>query len=315
MKETPVYLFTGFLESGKTRFIQETLEDPRFSFEEPTLLLVCEEGVEEYEPEKFTDADVFLRVIEDEEDLTAENLMAYQAECNAGRVVVEYNGMWMLDNFYQAMPEGWAVYQEFMFADATTFLNYNKNMRGLVVDKLKSCEFLAFNRYAPTIDKMELHKIVRAVSRRAEIVYEDTSGEVKYDNIEDPLPFDIEAPVIEIANENFAIWYRDLSEELEKYNRKTVRFTAKAKVRPGQLPKGCFIVGRPIMNCCADDIIFGGLICNWKQVQNVKDDSWVTVTAKIANKYHAAYGEKGPVLTAITVEPAEGPEDEVATFY
>lgn len=315
MKETPVYLFTGFLESGKTRFIQETLEDPRFSIAEPTLLLVCEEGMEEYEPDKFVDSNVFLRTVEDEEELTPENLAAYQSDCNASRVVVEYNGMWMLDTFYQAMPEGWQVYQEFMFADATTFLNYNTNMRGLVVDKLKSCEFLAFNRYTPAIDKMELHKIVRAVSRRTEIVYEDITGEVEYDNIEDPLPFDINAPIIEIANENYALWYRDLSEELEKYDKKIVRFVAKAKVRPDQLPKGSFIVGRPVMNCCAEDIIFAGLICNWKQVQNIKDDSWVKVTAKISNKYHAAYGEKGPVLTAMAVEPTEAPEDEVATFY
>lgn len=313
MKEIPVYLFTGFLESGKTRFIQETMEDPRFSFEEPTLLLVCEEGIEEYEPDRFVDADVFFRVIEDEEDLTPETLAAYLEECGAGRVVVEYNGMWMLDSFYQAMPESWSVYQEFMFADTTTFLNYNTNMRGLVVDKLKSCEFLAFNRYTPDVDKMELHKIVRAVSRRTEIVYENLAGDVEYDDIEDPLPFDIEAPVIEIADENYAIWYRDLSEELEKYDKKTVRFTAKAKVR-SEL-KNCFIVGRQLMNCCADDIIFAGLICNWKQVQNVEDESWVSVTAKIANKYHDAYGEKGPVLTATSVVAVEGPENEVATFY
>ena len=38
----PVYLFTGFLESGKTKFIQSTLEDKRFCRGERTLLLVCE---------------------------------------------------------------------------------------------------------------------------------------------------------------------------------------------------------------------------------------------------------------------------------
>lgn len=313
MKETPVYLFTGFLESGKTRFIQETMEDPRFSFEEPTLMLICEEGIEEFEPDRFVDSDVFFRVIEDEESLSEETLAAWQEECGAGRILVEYNGMWQLDNFYQAMPEGWSVYQEFMFADASTFLNYNTNMRGLVVDKLKSCEFLAFNRYTPNIDKMELHKIVRAVSRRTEIVYEDPAGNVEYDDIEDPLPFDIEAPVIEVADADYAVWYRDLSEELDKYDGKTVRFTGKTNVHSDL--KNCFIIGRPLMNCCADDIIFAGLICNWKQVQNVQDESWVTVTAKIAHKYHDAYGEKGPVLTASTVEPCDAPENEVATFY
>lgn len=49
-KEIPVYLFVGFLESGKTKFIQETFEDPNFDSGDKTLLLICEEGEEEYNP-------------------------------------------------------------------------------------------------------------------------------------------------------------------------------------------------------------------------------------------------------------------------
>ena len=51
--EIPVYLFVGFLESGKTKFIQETFEDPNFDSGDKTLLLVCEEGEEEYNQKKF----------------------------------------------------------------------------------------------------------------------------------------------------------------------------------------------------------------------------------------------------------------------
>ena len=47
-KQVPVYLFTGFLESGKTKFAQQTLEDASFNNGDRILLLVCEEGVEEY---------------------------------------------------------------------------------------------------------------------------------------------------------------------------------------------------------------------------------------------------------------------------
>ena len=49
----PVYLFTGFLEGGKTHIIQESMEDKKFNSGEKTLLLVCEEGIEEYNPEAF----------------------------------------------------------------------------------------------------------------------------------------------------------------------------------------------------------------------------------------------------------------------
>ena len=124
LKELPVYLFTGFLEAGKTKFIQETLEDRRFCNGERTLLLVCEEGEEEYAPEQFADKRVYIRVVEEQSELTAANLEAWLTECDAERVVVEYNGMWLLDALYQAMPENWMVYQEFMFADANTFVSY-----------------------------------------------------------------------------------------------------------------------------------------------------------------------------------------------
>ena len=127
--DIPVYLFTGFLESGKTKFIQETLCDERFNKGEKTLLLVCEEGVEEYEPDEFSGENVFIKIVEEESELSEELLRSFIKETDAERVVVEYNGMWMLDSLYQAMPEEWVVYQEFMFADATTFLTYNQNMR------------------------------------------------------------------------------------------------------------------------------------------------------------------------------------------
>lgn len=84
----------------------------------------------------------------------------------ASRVLIEYNGMWQLKTLYDNMPENWAVYQEFMFADATTFLTYNANMRGLVVDKLSGCELVVFNRFTKDMDKMAFHKIVRGISRR-----------------------------------------------------------------------------------------------------------------------------------------------------
>ena len=207
MPEIPVYLFTGFLEAGKTKFIQETLQDPRFNSTEHTLLLLCEEGVEEYEPAKFSGKHVNIAVIEEESDLTEAHLSDLIRKYPADRVVIEYNGMWKLDTLYQNLPENWAVYQEIMLADAGTFLAYNSNMRSLVVDKLKTCEMVAFNRFDPLMDKMEFHKIVRGISRRTEIAYETVDGAVSYDDIEDPLPFDVEAPVIEIGDDAFALWY------------------------------------------------------------------------------------------------------------
>ena len=313
-KDVPVYLFTGFLEAGKTKFIQETLEDRRFCNGERTLLLVCEEGEEEYAPDQFADKSVFIRVVESQDQLTGENLSRWLRETRAERVVIEYNGMWMLDLLYSAMPEGWMVYQEFMFADATTFLSYNSNMRQLVYDKLKSCELVVFNRFDGTMDKMDYHKIFRAVSRRCDIAYEYVGGKVEYDDIQDPLPFDLNAPIVEIGDDDYAEWYRDMSEEPKKYEGKTVRFKCRALVRK-KLPEKTFIVGRHVMTCCVEDIQFAGLVCQWDAADTVKDDSWMILTARINFRFHRAYGKKGPVLSYIDATLCDAPEQPVATFY
>ena len=314
-KDVPVYLFTGFLEGGKTKFIQETLEDRRFCNGEKTLLLVCEEGEEEYAPEQFASDTVQIRVVEEQKDLTRENLEKWLAETKSERVVVEYNGMWMLDVLYNAMPENWMVYQEFMFADSATFLSYNSNMRQLVYDKMKSAELVVFNRFdEKTMDKMAFHKIVRGASRRADIAYEAKNGKVVYDDIEDPLPFDLNAPIVEIGDDDFALFYRDMADEPKKYDGKTVRFKCRALVRK-KLPANCFVVGRHVMTCCVEDIQFAALVCQWDKADTVKDDSWMILTAKVNFKFHRAYNRRGPVLSYISAESCEAPEQPVATFY
>ena len=192
--ETPVYLFLGFLESGKTKFIQETLEDKRFDSGEKTLVLICEEGEEEYDPARFKVKNVTLRAIE-KDALSTPFLEKIQRETGAERVIVEYNGMWLVDDFFQAMPEGWVVNQIMTFFEASSFLNYNANMRQLVYDKLQYTELVVFNRFREEIDKMALHKIVRAATRRAQIVYEYNIDRAEYDDIVDPLPFDLNPQV------------------------------------------------------------------------------------------------------------------------
>lgn len=314
MKEIPVYLFTGFLESGKTKFIQETLEDKRFNKGERTLLLVCEEGEEEYVPERFSGENVFIQYIEDTGRFTPDRLSAMVKRNKADRVVVEYNGMWQLSEFYNALPDDWTVYQEMMFADSATFINYNANMRSLVVDKLQGCELVIFNRCTDATDKMPLHKIVRGISRRADIAYDYVDGHVEYDDIEDPLPFDIEAPIIEIGDRDFALWYRDMNEEPKKYIGKTLKFKGLVAA-DGKLPKDTFVIGRHIMTCCADDIQYGGLIAVWDGASGLKTRDWITVTATLEFEYNKGYRGKGPVLHVVSAEPAQAPEEQVVTFY
>ena len=314
MKEIPVYLFLGFLESGKTKFIQDTLCDVRFNSGEKTLLVICEEGVEEYDPTLFSGNNVTLKVIENQDGLTAKSLSAMQKECSAERVIIEYNGMWNADVLLSNMPKGFTLVQCMMFADASTFENYNANMRNLTVDKLRICELVVFNRMTDGIDKMELHKIVRGVSRRADIAYEYTDGHVEYDDIEDPLPFDIDAPVIKIEDTDYALWYRDLIEEPEKYNGKTVKFRGICAY-DSRMPDNTFVAGRHVMTCCIDDVEYSPIVCICKGKHSIKSRDWAMITGTINVEYCKFYKGKGPVIHIEETAITSPPKQELATFY
>ena len=314
MVQIPVYVFTGFLDSGKTKFIQETLEDPRFNAGERTLLLVCEEGEEEYDFSTYPHQNVFLEVV-DQQTVTTKELQALAKKHRAERVVAELNGMQLVGDVYMRFPEDWAVAQEVMFADATTFMTYNANMRNLVMDKLVGAQMVVFNRLTKGEDTMPLHKIARAANRRIDILYDYTDGTTAFDDVEDPLPFDINAPVIAVKDEDFALWYRDVTEEPQKYDGKTVRF--KAQVAMLKRDKNAmFAPGRFVMTCCVEDIQFCGIPCRYTKAKNLKPREWVIVEAKISAEDHHLYkGEIGPVLTAISVQTGAAPANpDVATF-
>lgn len=312
--DIPVYLFTGFLDSGKTSFIQETLEDSRFNDGQRTLVLLCEEGEIELEPSRFSNKNVFVEIIDKPEAITPSNLKAMEKNHKAKRVMVEYNGMWKLDTFYENVPKNWVIGQEMLFADANTFELYNANMRELVVDKIRSAQLVAFNRCQKGFDKMSLHKIVRGISRQVDIAYDYGGDDVEYDDIEDPLPFDVNAPVIQVGDNDYALWYRDLSEELSSYDGKTVQFKGQVVV-DSSIPDDCFIIGRPLMTCCVEDIRFAGLVCECAEADGLHNRDWVLLEATVAVRHHECYHRVGPVLVATKAEKTAPPDKEVATFY
>ena len=313
MIQIPVYVFTGFLDSGKTKFIQETLEDPRFNAGERTLLLVFEEGEEEYDFSAYPHQNVYLEAM-DQETVTTKQLQALSKKYKAERVVAELNGMQLVGDLYSRLPEDWVVAQEVMFADATTFMSYNANMRNLVMDKLVGGQMVVFNRLEPGADTMPLHKLVRAANRRMDILYDYLDGTTAFDDVEDPLPFDINAPVIMVNDEDYALWYRDVTEEPRKYHGKTVSFKGQVALLR-RAKDNMFAPGRFVMTCCEDDIQFCGVPCKYDGSKELTPRDWVCVTATISAEEHFLYqGEVGPVLTAVRVEKAEPAQQDVATF-
>lgn len=315
--DVAVYVFTGFLEAGKTTLMQETLSDASFNGGEKTLILLCEEGEEELDPRSFPHDNVFVEVIDSETRLTQDKFKALTRKHGARRVFIEYNGMWQLESLYNAMPDNWYIFQEIMLADANSFESYNTNMRSLVVDKLQNCELVVFNRFAGDEDaRLRLHKIVRGVSRQVNIAYEHPDHEIEYDQIEDPLPYDLNADVVEIEDRDYAIFYRDMSEEMEKYASKTIRLRG-IVARDPALSSESFVIGRHVMTCCADDITYRGLVCTQKEKCPYESKDWVILTAKLEIAKHKLYRGPGPIFRVISVERCDPlpREEQVAVFY
>ena len=310
----PVYLFTGFLEGGKTHIIQESMCDERFNTGEKTLIILCEEGIEELDVSEFYGKNIYLSSLDSEADVTPEKLIKCCKGHLIDRVIIEYNGMWQLGTLYNNLPEDWFIFQNMMFADANTFISYNNNMRQLVFDKVKDAEMVVLNRTSENTDKEQIHKIIRGITRRAAIVYDYPDGHVEYDEIEDPLPFDLDAPVINIADEDYALWYRDMSEELDKYDGKVIKFKGIVANDP-RLAKNSTIIGRHVMTCCVDDIQYSGMICVFKNDVKLKTRDWITVKGTLKMEPHKLYRNKGPVLYVESTEFAVPPKQEVATFY
>ena len=314
MREIPVYFFTGFLGAGKTTFLKETLESPEFGNDGRTLLLICERGETEYEPDKFAGPGVRVEQIKTEDELNEANLRMIAASGDFDRVVVEYNGMWENQKFFTAMPEGWLIAQEMALFDASMFMMYNRNMRQLCFNKMQTADMVVFNRCEKGFDKMPFHKEVRIANRRNMIVYEYGPNDIEPDDIEDPLPYDMTKSRIKIEDDWYAEWYRDINEEPEKYDGKRVHLKAMAAMNP-KFPKGTIALGRKIMTCCVEDITFCWLASLCDEQLDLTKPKWFDVTFTVKMQKHKLYKGKGPVLVVEKLTPAEAPLQEVATFY
>ena len=308
----PIYLMTGFLESGKTSFLSFTIQQDYFHTDGKTLLILCEEGEEEYDPAILEANNTVVEVIENEEDFTTDRLVAMDILHQPERVIIEYNGMWLVSNFEKMqLPTGWGVEQQITCVDGSTFQMYMANMKSIFMDMIKNTDMVIFNRCKKEDPLPTYRRGIKVANQRAEVIFEDENGEVE--NIfEDEVPYDLKADVIEILPEDYGIWYVDMMENQERYDGKVVEYTARV-MKPRSFPSKLFFPGRMAMTCCADDTTFLGYICKSSYAPKLKAGQWVKVRAKVGYEKLAMYRGVGPVLTAENIEPAE-PIEEMVYF-
>lgn len=308
--DVSVYLMTGFLDSGKTQFLDFTLKQDYFQIDGTTLLLLCEEGEGEYDAEELKRYNVVIETVDSQEELTEEYLLELDIKYRPERVVVEYNGMWKVSDFEMLqLPAGWGIEQKLTTVDASTFQMYLTNLKPLFVEMVRGAEMVLFNRCTDLKPLAGYRRSVKVVSPQAEVIFEDEEGEIE--NIfQDDVPYDMNAPVIQIRPEDYGIWYVDVMENQEKYRGKVVEYTARV-LKPKSFPSKLFFPGRMAMTCCADDTTFLGYICKSSYALKLKVGQWVKIRAKVRYENLAMYHGSGPVLEAEFIEEAEAIPDLV----
>ncbi len=307
----PVYLINGFLESGKTSFIRFTLQQPYFQIKGTTLLLLCEEGEEEYDEKLLKKSNTVMHVLEDEEEFDAVRLVELEKKYNAERIIIEYNGMWNMKDL--TLPFHWNLEQQITCVDASTFPTYYNNMKSMVAEMVRKSELIIFNRCDTVMENLATYRRnIKAVNASADVVFENAEGEIN-EIFEEDLPYDLKSERIELDDNSYGIWYMDMMDHAERYFNKTISFTAMV-MKPPRFPKGAFVPGRMAMTCCAEDMTFLGYVCKYDKADEVKDRSWVKVEVSVKKEFWKDYKGEGPVLYASKVEPAEKPKQEVIGF-
>lgn len=314
MKESSVaiYLVNGFLDSGKTTLLRDTMAMDYFNDGQRTVLIRCEDGECEYDDAFLKKYNAVLVSVEDEAQLTAEFFSKLKGLYKPERVLIEYNGMWPMDTILTVrLPRDWGIYQIITVIDGRSFELYQSNMQSMIVDMVSQSDMILFNRCTPSQPLAGYKRSIRAVNRMGEIIFEDDKGEEL--EVEDILPYSLDAPSITLEDADYGIWYLDIQEKPHRYVGKEITFKAQAMVSP-KLPKGTFVPGRNAMTCCAEDIRFFGFLCKYPGVKSLKTGQWVYVTAEIRWEHAPVYEGEGVVLYAKRVEDALRPEDPLVYF-
>ncbi len=307
----PVYVINGFLESGKTEFISFTLAQPYFQIKGKTLLLLCEEGENEYDEALLQRSRTEVELIEEESDFTPENLTNLEKKHKPERIIIEYNGMWNYKN--AKLPWYWKIEQQITTIDGSTFPMYYTNMRSLLAEMIRGSEMIIFNRCDTVREQLNTYKRnIKAVNAQADVIFEDSNGEID-EIFEEDLPYDLNQETIVLDNQGYGIWYLDAMDHLERYIGKKLEFVAMV-LKPENFPANYFVPGRMAMTCCAEDMAFLGYACEFAGAGALKQKEWVKVTATVSKEFWEDYKGEGPILHAVSVEKTKAPKDEVISF-
>ena len=308
--DIPVYLIAGFLDSGKTGFINGILRDG-FAEEDRTLLICCEEGELEYDPRVL--GNVFTYTVDEQSQLTPELFKKLEKQYRPKQVIIEYNGMWMIEPLYRdSLPANWILYQIMCLVDARSFEMYVKNMGQLMMEKISNADMLIFNHCNEELRAQLRSRNLRMVNRRADIYLENEDGTSEEYVTPEMSPFDLSDGHLDVPDDDYGVWYVDMMDNPDRYDGVTVRY--KAVMCHSKKFKGVHCPGRFAMVCCDKDMQFLALVCRGEGLEQYKDKQWVKIHATVKKEACDAYQGEGPVLYVTSIAATTKPDPEMVSF-
>lgn len=309
MRKITTFIINGFLESGKTSLIDDTIKQDGFNKKGATLLICCEQGIEEYDEFLLANLNVNIVYIDSLEDFNKDNLDEIIQRYDPDRIIIEFNGMWDITSV--EVPDYLNIAQVITMIDSTTFEVYFNNMRQKMVTMIQNSDAVIFNRASQDMNLVSYKRNVKLANPNMDVVFEGADGLIN-SSFEEDLPYNVHDEIIEIKDEDYGIWYIDALEQVERYNGKMVKFTAEEYISKG-LPKNHFVPGRTAMTCCSNDLTVLGFVAVNETNTALKDGSWAKFTAKIEYRDDLPEGQ-GPLLHIINIEQTFPIEEPVSKF-
>ena len=305
----PVYVFSGFLDSGKTQAIKETLYNPNFNEGEPSLIICFEQGDVIYDDKFLKITNTQVLYLDSIKDLTIAKQKEIDKKFDVDRIFLELNGMEDDNILYDTgFISNWELAQTLTTIDATTFNMFMTNMRQFLYNHVKNAECIILNR-ADDCDKRYLRNNLKSINQFSEIIYENKDGSVS-NKIEDDL-FDLTKDLF-VEDADYGLWYMDCIDNTDKYDNKVITLKMKF-VEDMSEYSNALIMGRKAMVCCANDIQDIAISCVGVDKKQIEKDKYYYLKGRL-KAIKTEDGDKTCVLYVTETSNADAPKEELVTF-